>query len=224
MNGTILAALQRVTMTCRGLTMRKRLTAIMLASMVAGGGAQAAGTTIYADPGVAITKSYSFFKLTGGDLLVSFLGATAGYTSYLGVIADGVDLGLGLSNEDKRGTTKNYGFVEAGSGIQFYLDVETTGQRYFSNPDLNEDGLNHLFASFYGGGNRIGGKWFQRASYAAIGFEDMAGGGDHDYDDARFIAQEVGLVEEAPEPATWAMMIMGFGLVGVAARRRRKAI
>ena len=50
----------------------------------------------------------------------------------------------------------------------------------------------------------------------------MQGGGDNDYDDARFIAQEVGLVEDAPEPAAWAMMIMGFGLVGAAARRRRK--
>lgn len=30
------------------------------------------------------------------------------------------------------------------------------------------------------------------------------------------------LVTAAPEPATWAMMIMGFGIVGVAMRRRRK--
>ncbi len=221
MPGTILAALQRVIVTCRGLTMLKRLTAMTLASMLMGSGAQAAAT-IYGEPGVAISKSYSFFKLTDGDLLVSFLGATAGYTSYLGVIVDGVDLGLGLSNEDRRGTTKNFGFVDAGSSILFYLDVETTGQRYFSSPGLNGDGLNHLFAGFYGGGNRIGGKWFQRGNYAAIGFEDMEGGGDNDYDDARFIAQEVGLVEDAPEPAAWAMMIMGFGLVGAAARRRRK--
>ena len=27
-----------------------------------------------------------------------------------------------------------------------------------------------------------------------------------------------------PEPATWAMMIMGFGAVGMAARRRRKGV
>jgi hypothetical protein len=27
-----------------------------------------------------------------------------------------------------------------------------------------------------------------------------------------------------PEPATWAMMIAGFGLIGVAARRQRRAI
>jgi hypothetical protein len=34
-----------------------------------------------------------------------------------------------------------------------------------------------------------------------------------------FLAQQFGAV---PEPATWAMMVMGFGLVGGAMRRRRK--
>ena len=28
-------------------------------------------------------------------------------------------------------------------------------------------------------------------------------------------------VREVPEPATWAMMLLGFGAVGIASRRRR---
>ena len=203
--------------------MRKRLTAICIMSALAGTSAQAAGL-IYSNPGVAISKSYSFEKLTDGDLLISFMGSTAGYKSYLGVVVNGVDLGLSLSNKVARGTTWNYGWVEAGSSISFYLDVTNTGETYFSNSSLNSDGLNHLYADAYNGGNRIGGKWFARAKYAAIGFEDMQGGGDKDYDDARFIAQEVGFIEydPAPEPAAWAMMIAGFGLVGGAARRRKR--
>ena len=31
------------------------------------------------------------------------------------------------------------------------------------------------------------------------------------------------VVSDVPEPSTWAMLIAGFGLVGVAARRRRTA-
>jgi hypothetical protein len=37
----------------------------------------------------------------------------------------------------------------------------------------------------------------------------------------RYVVPGEGVI---PEPATWAMMIAGFGLVGVAARRRRKAV
>ena len=209
--------------------MNKRLAKSLFgAALAAGFGvaapAQAAGL-IYSNPGVAITQSYSFEKLTDGDLLVSFMGGAANYKSYLGVIVNGVDLGLGLSNKDARGTTWNYGFVEAGSSISFYLDVANTGFTYSSDSSLNADGLNHVYAGTYNGGNRIGGKWFARTQYAAIGFEDMQGGGDNDYDDARFIAEEVGLVPfgPAPEPATWAMMILGFGLVGGAARRVKRA-
>ncbi|PZU50349.1 MAG: hypothetical protein DI568_03510 [Sphingomonas sp.] len=209
--------------------MSKRSAAIGLgmalaATSLAAPPAQAAGM-IYSNPGVAITQSYSFEKLTDGDLLISFMGGAANYKSYLGVIVNGIDLGLGLSNKVARGTTWNYGFVEAGSSIIFYLDVENTGLTYSSVSSLNPDGLNHLYAGTYGGGNRIGGKWFARTQYAAIGFEDMQGGGDNDYDDARFIAEQVGLApyEPAPEPAAWAMMLVGFGLVGMAARSKRTA-
>jgi len=49
-----------------------------------------------------------------------------------------------------------------------------------------------------------------------FGFND-SGSGDSDFDD--FVIRMTS--SAIPEPATWAMMITGFGLVGVALRRRR---
>jgi phospholipase/lecithinase/hemolysin len=40
----------------------------------------------------------------------------------------------------------------------------------------------------------------------------------------RGLARDIGMVLGIPEPATWAMLITGFGLVGVAARRRRDVV
>lgn len=50
-----------------------------------------------------------------------------------------------------------------------------------------------------------------------IGFDDNTGNPDDNHDD--FLVR----VTAVPEPATWAMMIAGFGLVGGAMRRRAKA-
>jgi hypothetical protein len=50
-------------------------------------------------------------------------------------------------------------------------------------------------------------------------FEDLKGGGDLDYDDIQFVFANVRAV--IPEPATWALLITGFGMVGLAVRRRR---
>ena len=63
--------------------MNKRLAKSLVGVALAAGfgvaaPAQAAGL-IYSNPGVAITQSYSFEKLTDGDLLVSFMGGAANY-------------------------------------------------------------------------------------------------------------------------------------------------
>lgn len=41
--------------------------------------------------------------------------------------------------------------------------------------------------------------------------------------DGRWLLDNVRVVAAVPEPATWAMLILGFGLAGAAARRRRLA-
>jgi opacity protein-like surface antigen len=57
---------------------------------------------------------------------------------------------------------------------------------------------------------------------------DFNGGNDHDLDDGSRHGADISARFElmsgaVPEPATWAMMITGFGMAGVALRRRRYA-
>lgn len=60
-------------------------------------------------------------------------------------------------------------------------------------------------------------------SFDAIRFFESPDAGDYESDNhtVGYWTQKGGVV---PEPATWAMMILGFGLVGVAARRRQATL
>jgi hypothetical protein len=58
-----------------------------------------------------------------------------------------------------------------------------------------------------------------RTTTLYFGFDDLVKNDDDNHDD--FIVKAT--ISAIPEPATWAMMILGFGLVGFAARRSRTA-
>ncbi len=49
----------------------------------------------------------------------------------------------------------------------------------------------------------------------------VGNGGNNYYNDSTFLSA---LVTSVPEPATWGLMLAGFGMVGVAARRRGRAV
>lgn len=58
-----------------------------------------------------------------------------------------------------------------------------------------------------------------------IGFEDLFGGGDRDYDDLVFSLNNVrvgSLVTAVPEPEAYGMLIGGLLLIGFAKRRKQK--
>ncbi len=178
-----------------------------------------AALPVYGNPGVENPTANTFVKLSDGDLVAYFVGATAGLINDLGVFAGATDLGTGLSNADPLGTSFNYGFVAAGTTLTFYINT-SDGDTFSSDKTLNADGLNHAYSASYAGGDTIGLATFAPGNYVYVGFEDLPDGGDLDYDDIQFVFEDT----VVPEPATWAMMITGFGLVGFAARRRRTAV
>lgn len=193
---------------------------LILATAVALGATTAAQAALpdYPSPGSFNLADYSFTAVADGDVIAYFGGHTAGYTNWLRLEVNGVDTGLeGLNNQTSSlGQSFNFGAVSAGDMLVFKIRVANTGEYFYSKQNLNPDDLTHIYSASYAGGD-----WGIPAG-VYVGFEDLYGGGDRDYDDLRFVFTNVGGGEVAvPEPATWAMLITGFGLIGAVARRRR---
>ena len=179
---------------------------------------------------------------TGGDIVVTFVSNDAGYTSELyldGPVGD--DVGLLFNNWDTAvATSVNLGAFDPGTEMIFRLEVLNTGDVFYTGAgERNEDGLLH--AAVDGG-----------VGHVTVGFEDLFGGGDLDYDDLVFSFTNVsssagegtandpagseraaespsvaGAGVTAPlaavdEPAS--LMLLGSGLVAVVMMMKRQAI
>jgi uncharacterized protein (TIGR03382 family) len=178
------------------------------------------------------------------DARVYFLGEGAGFRNTLGFNTQGggVKSGdpeiifpnassevsfLGTVPKDAKRTASNpllpgdfvdIGKLGAGTKLDFFLiaDGANGGKTVFStDKSLNPDGINHVitFATVVQG-------------YLILGFEDLLGGGDRDFNDVLF-AIDLGTANLAaltgtPEPSTY--MTMGLFLAGgVWVMRRRRA-
>ena len=113
---------------------------------------------------------------TGGDVVVTFVSNEAGYTSDLvldGRIGD--ELGTIFNNwTTELGTSMNLGRFAAGTELVFKLLVEQTGDVFYTGAgDRNLDGVAHAMMENVSG-------------QVLVGFEDLFGGGDLDYDDLVF--------------------------------------
>ena len=141
-----------------------------------------------------------------GMVTVTFLGSDAGYTDILLFN----ELPLFNGHATAVDTTINLGIFTAGTELQFRLNVNDTGNSFFTGPpSSNFDGVFHASAVL------------DSHKSAIVGFEDLQGGGDQDYNDLQFRVTNVSNVSAVPEPTSYAMMLGGLGLIGFLARRRR---
>ncbi|WP_447969232.1 DUF4114 domain-containing protein [Nitrospira sp. M1] len=148
-----------------------------------------------------------------GNVIATFQGSNAGYISslYLG------DTKIFTSNQ-ANGSTFDLGNFTAGTQLQFRLEVHNTGQTFFTgNGANNADGLAHAVINDSFG-----------QSETLVSFEDLLGGGDRDYNDLIFsfsntnteLETNTGFAQN-PEPST--VILLGSGMVGLAAWRWRKS-
>jgi hypothetical protein len=171
---------------------------------------------------------------TGGDVIAQFMGHTAGFTNEL-YLFDVANLGTPLAvtatvggrgpgvifnnQTTPVGTTLNLGAFAPGTELVFAIYVQNTGNTFYMGPAARnvdlvfhgavDNGLPPQFPS-YG---------VIPPGFTAVGFEDILGGGDLDYDDLGFAFSNV-RATVAPEPVT--LSLLALGLAGVGARRMRQ--
>ncbi|MEN0036273.1 MAG: DUF4114 domain-containing protein [Cellvibrio sp.] len=171
-----------------------------------------AATIPYPDIGTPAPAN-SFVAEADGEITAYFFATSAGYTSRIGLWADGVQVGgYGLQNHSSSyGDSYVFGNVTAGAELVFELQVLTTSGSWYSLATSNSDGLNHTYATAWGGDGDI-----PAGTY--IGFEDLPNLGDIDYNDHQFVFTNVKNTT-VPEPFSLALFGLGVAALGFARKR-----
>ena len=110
------------------------------------------------------------------NISTKFVGGDAGYSSVASLSSPGVGVVLGTGNVTAVETEYELEEFQAGSELVFSIYVNNTGHRFFSGPaNRNPDGEVHATMIDNNDGT------------FTIGFEDLYGGGDLDFNDINFI-------------------------------------
>ena len=176
-----------------------------------------ADTIPYPNDGTENINLYTFTATSDGTIGAYFYDKTAGFTNTLSLLVNGMvtpETAAGVLNNHTSSMSDfvNLGSVHKGDVLTFRLNVVTTGESLFSDKALNVDGVNHVYSTAFSGDAVHG---IPAGTY--VGFEDLRGGGDFDYDDETFVFTNIAAI---PEPETYAMLLIGLGVIGNAIRRR----
>jgi hypothetical protein len=182
---------------------------------------------------------YTFTAAATGNITAYFAGASANNTSDLGMLVNSVSTGLfGLQNnpDPALGTSFVLGFVTAGDVLTFQLRTLNPAQgSAFSDPTLNGpfdggNGIQHVYSTAYTATSPIiGPPGVIPAGTTYVGFEDLPGGGDRDYNDLQFVFTNVAVNVPDPVPGPIAgaglpgLLLVSGGLLGWWRRRKKIA-
>ena len=158
--------------------------------------------------------------ILGGRMLVAndgyvtaeFLGSDAGYFNSLYLVSPNESAEFLF----KKSTPLNLGPVDlgwfsAGTELIFRLDVRNTGLSFFTgDADRNDDGLAHALATTVldDAGTYI----------TTVGFEDLFGGGDLDFNDFEFRLTNV--IDPVLVAAPPVLALLALGVLGLGFQRR----
>jgi hypothetical protein len=135
---------------------------------------------------------------TGGDILVEVLPATARLESHLHLYSPSYQRFIATNRQI--GTTVNLGGFPV--GVELIFGILAGGNTFLMGPgSRNRDGLTHAKVNFLSPG------------VALVGFEDLWGGGDRDYDDNVFRFTGGIAATQVPEPTTLLGSLLFGGMV-----------
>lgn len=170
----------------------------------------ALSSQVSANAGVLGAKIY---VQNTGTVEATFIGQTAGYDNELFLDSPTASGRIFHNHLNSPGDTKSLGSFNAGDELIFRLYVVNTGNTFFSGPaDRNPDQMAHAMVT-------------DEATHTVVGFEDLFGGGDMDYDDTLFSFTNVRRdppTHKVPD-ASSTLPLLSMGMAGVAYLRRRFA-
>lgn len=166
----------------------------------------------------------TFTATNTGPVTAYFFAYDAGYSSTVAVEIGMSVNGYYLPNKTTAyGTSAVLGNATAGDVLTFVLRVRPSGNEgnsggefyLYSDPTRNSDGLNHVYATPFSVSQNIGTPQIPAGIY--VGWEDLIGGGDKDYNDHQFVFTNVSGVPDGG----MSLMLLGGALVGLETLRRR---
>lgn len=152
-------------------------------------------------------SSARFEVARDGEVGAYFVGAIAGYENLMTANFSDSDIDSPyISNRGPTGQYFSFGNHGAGSQVVLIDKVVDTNDWFYSIDAFNNDGIKHVAYSSF--------TLFDNTPYEIsglmVGFEDLYGGGDLDFNDHVVFFTNITAV---PEPETYLMFMLGLGFL-----------